>query len=147
MLLKRFQDANVREVFNAYPKPIRAKMMILRQLIFDVAASTEGVGPIQETLKWGEPAYITEKTKSGTTIRIDSKKANPTQYAIYFHCQTNLIETFRKQFPEQFQFEGNRAIVFDVSDEIPTQSLAECIGAALTYHLSKSSKKTAKQVR
>jgi hypothetical protein len=70
-------------------------------------------------------------------VRIDWKKSSPTQYAIYFHCQTNLVETFRTLFPTEFRFEGNRAIVFDEADVVPTDSLAYCVAAALTYHRSK----------
>ena len=108
--------------------------MFLRQLIFDTAAETEGVGELEETLKWGEPAYVTKESKSGTTIRIDRKRSHGTKYAMYFHCQTNLIDTFRTVFPDKFTYEGNRAIVFDEHDEVPVKELRVCISAALTYH-------------
>jgi hypothetical protein len=62
----------------------------LRELIFDVAASTDGVGEIEETLRWGEPAYLTSQSKSGTTIRIGWKSSRPAEYAVFFHCQTDL---------------------------------------------------------
>ena len=60
----------VAAVFATYPKPMRSKLMALRQLIYETAAATDGVGAITETLKWGEPAYLTAATKSGTTVRI-----------------------------------------------------------------------------
>lgn len=113
---------------------MRRKLPALRRLIFVTAASTEGVGKLKETLKWGEPAYVTSRSKSGSTVRIAPRKANPSQYAVYFHCRTNLVDTFRKLFSTKLKFEGNRAIVFDESDAVPTDSLAFCIAAALTYH-------------
>jgi hypothetical protein len=58
---------------------------------------------------------------------------------MYFHCQTNLVETFRTLFPGEFRFEGQRAIVFELSDPVPADSLAFCIAAALTYHLKRRS--------
>jgi len=100
---------------------MRSKLMFLRQLIFDTAR-TEGVGELEETLKWGEPAYLTKKPKTGTTIRINQSKSNPNQYGMYFHCQTNLIETFRAIFPVEFTYDGNRAIVFNENDEVPVKS-------------------------
>jgi hypothetical protein len=57
---------------------------------------------------------------------------------MYFHCRTSLVETFRRYFPTEFNFEGNRAIVFDVSDIVPMDSLRVCVAAALTYHRRKS---------
>ena len=131
-------DTAVAGVLASYPPAIRLKVMALRRLIFDTAATTDGVGPISETLKWGEPAYLTAASKSGSTIRIGWKKSAPSRYALYFHCQTNLVETFRAQFPDVFVFEGNRAIVFEESDAVlPTDPLAMCIAAALTYHRNK----------
>ena len=109
-------------------------MLVLRELIFATAAQTKGVGELEETLKWGEPAYVTSQSKSGSTIRINRKKLSGTQYAIYFNCQTTLVETFKTLFPNEFVFEGNRAIVFDVADKIPADALRYCIAAALTYH-------------
>lgn len=127
----------VAEVFASFPANIRPKLMALRKLILETAAATEGVGPITETLKWGEPAYLTAVSKSGSTIRIGWKKSAPTRYALYFHCQTNLVESFRALFPDVLEFEGNRAIVFDESDSLPADCLAICIAAALTYHRNK----------
>ena len=121
--------------FNGYPKDLRAKLLKLRELIFEVAAETPGVGTIKETLKWGEPAYLTTNTKSGSTIRIAWKKSQPDQYSIYFICTTNHIETFRSMFPRDFQYEGNRAINFRAEDAVPEDALRFCIAAALTHHL------------
>lgn len=135
--MKPFQNPAVAKVFEAYPPGIRGKMLVLRQLIFDTAAATDGVGEIEETLKWGEPAYVTARSRSGSTVRIDWKKSKPTQYAMYFHCQTNLVETFRGLFPNEFRYEGNRALIFGEEDPIPADALTYCIAASLTYHRNK----------
>ena len=88
----------------------------------------------------GEPAYLTSKTKSGSTVRIAYKPAKPLHYAMYFNCQTTLVETFRTLFPSDFTFDGNRAIIFEESDVIATDALAFCIAAALTYHRREAGK-------
>jgi Domain of unknown function (DU1801) len=136
--MKPFENNAVAQAFNAYPPNMRIKLLVLRELIFQTAAATEGVGELEETLKWGEPAYVTSQSKSGSTVRIDWKKSKPSQYAMYFHCKTDLIENFRMIFPTEFKFEGNRAIIFHDSDIVPMDSLAACIAAALTYHRSKA---------
>ncbi len=133
--MKKFEDANVAAVFDGYPRPVRAKLMRLRQLIFDTATRTEGVGKLKETLKWGQPSYLTEMSKSGTTIRIDATKDG--RYAMYVHCQTNLIERFRQRYPEALAYEGNRAVLFEASEDIPVNELRHCIAMALTYHRAK----------
>jgi hypothetical protein len=140
---KPFENEAVARAFENYPPEIRRKLLALRKLIFKTAFLTEGVGELEETLKWGEPAYLTSRSKSGTTIRIGWKKSSPSQYAMYFHCQTNLVDRFRTLFPTEFKFEGNRAIVFHVSDAVPVDSLGFCIAAALTYHRDKGGLKKA----
>lgn len=135
-----FAALTVAQVFDNYPAKVRLQLLTLRELIFETATSTIGVGKLEETLKWGEPAYITSDSKSGSTIRIAWKAKTPSQYGIYFNCQTSLIETFKTVFPDGgLTFEGNRAIVFDVADTLPKEELAFCIAAALTYHLKKPS--------
>jgi hypothetical protein len=130
-------DPAVDAVFGAYPKPLKAKLLALRRLILDTAAATRGVGELQETLKWGQPSYLTAATKSAGTIRIDQVKASAKQYAVYFHCQTDLVATFRELYPKQLTTAGNRAVIFNADDAIPEAALRHCLGLALTYHLRK----------
>ena len=132
--MKPFESTQVAQAFQAFPAAVREKLLALRELIFETAASTAGVGKLEEALKWGEPAYLTTASKSGSTVRIGWKARSPSRYALYFNCQTTLVDTFRTLFPSELKFEGNRAIVFAVSDVVPTDCLGLCIAAALTYH-------------
>jgi hypothetical protein len=141
--MKPFANAEVAAKFQAYPPSVRLKLLALRELVFQVAATAQGAGEIEESLKWGEPAYAT-KNGSGSTVRMDWKKKDPGHYAMYFNCQTNLVESFKAMFPDDFKFEGNRALVFALEDEVPKDSLAICVAASLTYHLKKRSAKGAK---
>jgi len=130
-------DDAVLAVFAAYEPPVRERLLHLRELILETAAGTKGVGGIEETLKWGQPSYLTGETRSGTTIRIDQVKAVSGQIALYVHCQTTLIESFRELYPGELRFEGRRAILLDVADELPETALRHCIALALTYHSRK----------
>ena len=131
---RRFEDPDVAAVFETYPQALREKLSVLRDLIFDTAAATDGVGELHETLKWGQPSYLTTASKSGSTIRIDRVKSAPDRYAIYFHCQTNLVATFRELYPTEFTYEGNRSIIFEADDAVPQEALRHCLSLALTYH-------------
>jgi hypothetical protein len=132
-----FADPAVDAVFKAYPPPIKSKLLALRRLIFDTARTTRGVGRLEESLKWGQPSYLTKESKSGSTIRIDQVKSGTGQYAVYFHCQTDLVATFRELYPHEFSYGGNRRILFGAGDRIPEAALRHCIALALTYHLAK----------
>ena len=138
--MRRFSDRTVASVFKAYPPGLRAKLMALRELVFDTAEKTTGVGRLTETLKWGQPSYLTEETGSGTTVRIDRLKAGD-GYAVYFHCQSGLIEQFRELYPDRFKYEGKRAIVFKPADRLPARELRHCIALAFTHHARKKSRR------
>ena len=130
------KDESVKSVFDGFPPRIREQLLVLRDLILSTASTNPGVGSIEETLKWGEPAYVTSETKAGTTIRIGWKKSAPNQFAMYFNCRTNLVDTFRTIYPE-LKYQGNRAIVFELDNAVPRDSLTHCVEMALTYHQTK----------
>jgi len=131
----------VAAAFKAYGPDVRDRLMVLRETIFEVAAATDGVGVLTETLKWGQPSYLTEQTGSGTTVRIDRLKGDSGGYALYFHCQSGLVGQFRDLYPETFSYEGERAIHFGAKERVPVRELRHCIALALTHHLRKKRKK------
>ncbi len=130
-------NSDVAAVFDSYPQEMRPKLLFLRQLIYETAASLEDIGEIEETLKWGEPSYLTPQTKSGSTVRIAWKQAQQEQYSIFFKCTANLVPTFRERFPQEFNYDGDRRIGFNLEDEVPVSALKQCIALALTYHRNK----------
>jgi hypothetical protein len=124
-------NPKVNEVFQKYPESVKEKMDHLRTLVLTTAEEIEGLDKLEETLKWGEPSYL---TKHGSTVRMDWKEKNPDQYAIYFKCTSKLVPTFKAIYGDIFTFEGSRAIVFKLNDQVPEDELRHCISMALTYH-------------
>lgn len=124
-------NPSVDEIFANYPDFVRDKMQFLRALVIETAKETEEVTQLEETLKWGEPSFV---TKNGSTLRIDWKEKTPDQYAMYFNCSSRLVNTFRLVYQDRFQFEGKRAIVFQLDQKIPKKELKQCIKTALRYH-------------
>jgi len=129
--MKKFKSPEVAKVFKGYPKQIRDRLMFLCELVFSTVSEIENVGQVEEALKWGEPSYL---VKGGSTIRMDWIRSSPDNYAMYFHCRTKLVDTFKELYKEKFKFEGNRAIVFNKSDKLPVDEIKHCILLSLTYH-------------
>lgn len=119
------------QVFDRYPEKVQDKMHQLRALVLETASETASITTIEECLKWGEPSYI---CKHGSTLRMDWKAKKPGQYALYFQCSSRLVETFKMMFGNQLNFEGKRAIILQLEEELPTDILKQCIKATLTYH-------------
>jgi hypothetical protein len=129
--MELLRNPKVKGVFNNYPDLVKLQMLHLRELVLSAATEVEGLEQLEETLKWGEPSYL---TKYGSTVRIDWKAKTPEQYAIYFKCTSLLVPTFKALYKNKFNFEGNRAIVFKLNEKIPEAELKHCISMALTYH-------------
>jgi Domain of unknown function (DU1801) len=117
----------------------RKTLTELRALILETAKATPGVGAIEEGLRWGQHSFLTTETGSGSTIRIDTLRSDVQKCAIYFHCQSGLVDMFRNIYLTKLSFDGNRAIVFKAGKNLPKQALSHCIGLALTHHLRKKS--------
>lgn len=132
--MKLITDPKVDAVFANYPDFVKGKMQYLRELVIETAEEISEVKVLEETLKWGEPSFV---TKNGSTLRMDWKEKTPDQYAMYFQCSSRLVDTFRLVFDHKFQFEGKRAIIFQLNQKIPELELKECIKASLRYHLVK----------
>lgn len=125
------ENPHVKEKFESYPDFVQKQMYALRNLVIQTADEVVGLEKLEETLKWGEPSYI---TKNGSTVRMDWKESKPDEYAMYFHCQTKLVDTFKELYNDKFHFEGNRAIVFNCNEEVAENELKHCISIALNYH-------------
>ena len=65
---------------------------------------------------------------------MDWKDRAPHEYAMYFNCNTSLVNTFKELYEDVFTFVGNRAMVFGETDELPMDELEHCISLALRYH-------------
>ncbi|MEQ9366376.1 MAG: DUF1801 domain-containing protein [Leptospirales bacterium] len=150
-----FTRLEVSAVFQSHPPKVRRRLLALRDLIYATASATPGVGEIVETLKWGQPSYLTTRSKSGTTIRLDyiaqtgeaPEAADEGSCGLYFHCQTNLLTTFRRLHKQRggndgtrsakLAFEGNRCVRVAMRGRLPMGELREFLKLALTYHLRK----------
>ncbi|MCF8378430.1 MAG: DUF1801 domain-containing protein [Bacteroidales bacterium] len=124
-------NPDVELVFANYPENVRQKILNLRRLILEAANETEEINKVEETLKWGEPSYL---VRNGSTVRIDWKEKKPGQYGIYFKCTSKLVSSFKMVYGNIFKYEGARAIIFQMDDQIPEIELKKCITAGLTYH-------------
>ncbi len=118
-----------------YPDFVRDKLKYLRKLVIDTAEEVPEITELEETLKWGEPSFL---TKTGSTLRMDWKKKTPNQYQMYFKCTSRLVKTFKLVFGELLEYENNRAIIFQLDQEIPVVQLKKCIKATLMYHKVKN---------
>jgi len=135
--MKKGIPNEVNSVLETFPASSRKVLLKIRRLILDCAAQDDAIGNLTETLKWGEPAYLTEQTKSGSTIRLGIDDHKPEAVAIYLNCQTTLVKDIQNKFPGKFDCENNRVIYIPVKEPLPSDDLSQCLTMALKYHLNK----------
>lgn len=128
---------NVAKAIDAYPAAAKKRLLAIRELVFETAAKHPEVGTVTETLKWGEPAYLTQETGSGSTIRIDFKEKDPEHVSLFFNCQTTLVGQMRREFPGEFSYVENRQVKIPLSGRLPKRVLSKCLAMALMYHRNK----------
>lgn len=120
-------------VFAAQSALTAQGMARLRDLIIDTAASDPRVGPLTESLKWGQPAFRPKAANTGTTLRVAAHKS--AAFALYAPCSTTVIPTHAQRFAGADRIDGNRAILFDRPDQIDADRLRLTILHGLTYFL------------
>ena len=130
----------VKKTFDAYPEAAGKRLMQIRELILKCARKDDAIGKLTETLQWGEPAYLTEQTGSGSTIRLGFKDSKPDTIAVYFNCQTTIVKEIQQRYPDQFTCENNRVLLLPIKNPLPKKELSECLDIALKYHINKKAR-------
>jgi len=133
MKYRKFRNHKVKYTLDSYPQVIHDKLLVIRELIFQIAAEYDEIGEIEETLKWDNPGYLTHNPKSGTTVRLSKMPTCDNKLLISVHCQTSLIAEFKELYP-QLKYDGNRSIILDVNNILPVGIIEHFIYLALTYH-------------
>lgn len=134
-----FSDQAVENKFDTYAKEDRERLMRLRSWLFEEAEKLENCGEVVETLKWGEPAYLTKKPNSGSTIRMNTVKNSPGSVALYFNCNSSLLKEFRQHYENELVLHGDRMVEFPQDQPMSEKTVRHCLALALTYHQRKRS--------
>ena len=130
-------SGDVGKVFATYPAPARKLLLAIRAMLYETADHLPAAGRITETLKWGEPAYLTSAPKSGTTVRLAWSPKRPDTAGIFVNCQTTLLDEWRTLYGETLDLVGNREIRLPLGDPLPADPIRHCLAMALTYHQRK----------
>lgn len=135
MMRYPFASQQVETAYDLPDSVAREGLLLLREMIFDIAKARPETGQIEETLRWGQPAYLTPQTKSGTTIRLGVHKS--ARFALFVHCQSRVIPAYLEAYPMWDRVDGTRAVLFDHATEIEPRRHSWLVEQALTYRLRK----------
>ena len=117
--------------FATAPETHRSRLEDMRAEI--LAAAADLAISVEETTKWGEPAFVPPK-RVGTTLRLGHR---PEHCALFVNCQTTLVDQWRTLFPDAFEYEGTRAALIPASGAFDRDAFHHIASMALTYHRDK----------
>ena len=120
----------------SWPGPAQQALWGCRALFLDVARA-KGLGPLDEALKWGQPAWRPRRPRTGTTLRIGWTGAEPAQLSLLVDCKTDIAARMRALHPELPRNDGRREIALALADPLPEQALATLSAMTFAYHLQK----------
>ncbi|APX11725.1 hypothetical protein [Tateyamaria omphalii] len=120
----------------SWPQSAQSHFLRTRTLVHDVATS-EDVGPLDESLKWGQPSWRPKRARTGSTLRLDWSPATPDRLLAFVDCKTDLAAQMDHRFPGQFHNDGRRALGFDTTHPLDKDAVWQLARLTLTYHRSK----------
>ncbi len=121
------------QTLTQWPVEAQAQFNEMRALILNAAAEAD-VGPIEESLKWREPAWRPKRAKQGTTLRLNWHANLPSTIALFVGCQTTLSATMQDIYPTEFIYESNRGLRLKLGEPLPEQAIDHLARMAFTYH-------------
>lgn len=117
-----------------WPEAAQLRLQAMRALFYDVA-DTAKIGPLDESLKWGQPAWRPRRARMGSTVRLNWSEAAPRSLMAYVDCKTDLATQLHSRFPH-FPNDGRRALRFDLG-HADTDAAWQLAFLTFTYHRSK----------
>jgi hypothetical protein len=119
-----------------WPATAQAAGWHCRTLFHDVAKA-RGVGPLAESLKWGQPAWRPRRPRTGSTLRMDWSAQTPDRLNLYVDCKTDLARRLSELHPECPFNDGQRQLAFDLAAPLPDGAIAALAGMTFCYHLDR----------
>ena len=116
--------------------PAQEALWTCRALFHDIAREND-VGPLDESLKWGQPSWRPVRPRTGSTIRMGWTDSQPDQLALFVDCKTDLAARMRDIYPDLPRNDGRREIGLSLKAPLPEQALAHLAEMTFTYHRAK----------
>ncbi|NNE53876.1 MAG: DUF1801 domain-containing protein [Sulfitobacter sp.] len=110
--------------------------------LFHGIAQERGVGPLQESLKWGQPAWRPAKPRTGSTLRMDWNEGTPDRLNLFVDCKTDLAARMDDLYPDLAFNDGRRHLAIGLGDPLPEQALAHLAEMTFCYHIARRARAT-----
>jgi len=117
-----------------WPDPVQARFQSMRMLFLDVAEQAD-IGPLDESLKWGQPAWRPSRARTGSTLRLNWSDTAPDRLLAFVDCKTDLASQMQTRCPD-LPNDGRRALSFALEPS-HDDALWQLAHLTFTYHRTK----------
>lgn len=122
----------VQVVLSTWPDTAQRHLLAIRDILFDVAAQSD-VGALDESLKWGQPAWRPRAPRTGSTLRFGWSAQNPAALMAFVNCRTDLAGQMSTRFPNAYDNDGRRSLAFDLATPLPDPAIRTLAHLTFTY--------------
>ncbi|QFT59564.1 hypothetical protein FIU94_12085 [Sulfitobacter sp. THAF37] len=119
----------------SWPLPARDALWACRA-VFHATAEQTGIGPLEESLKWGQPAWRPRAPRTGSTLRMGWTPDDPDRISLFVDCKTDLAARMAEIYPDIGANDNRRQIRLDLTRPLPDQAIAHLSQMTFCYHLS-----------
>lgn len=116
-----------------WPIEAQTRFAEIRGLILD-AAKQVAIGPLTESLKWGQPAWRPERPRTGSTLRLNWSDKSPQTLAFFVDCKTTLAAQMFAAYPFDFEYKSNRELQVHLDAALPNSAINHLAELTFTYH-------------
>ena len=116
--------------FQSWPANAAQYASEIRALFIQTAQNFD-VRDLEESLKWGEPAW--RPKKGGTTLRASWSPKTPTELGLFVDCKSDLCARMQSDFPNDFRFVAPRAMYLPLAQPVPTPAVTHLARIAFRY--------------
>tara|TARA_R110002110_G_scaffold23490_2_gene89420 strand:+ start:1040 stop:1462 length:423 start_codon:yes stop_codon:yes gene_type:complete len=128
--------APLQAVVSTWSDPARAAFWACRELFHQTAVQA-GTGPLDETIKWGQPAWRPVRARTGSTLRMGWSPAKPAHLSLFVDCKTDLAARMRDLYPNLAGNDGRRQMALDLTQPLPEQAVSHLAQMTFCYHRSR----------
>lgn len=105
--------------------------------VFHTIAQDNNLGPLGESLEWGQPAWRPTRPRTGSTLRMNWSPASPDRLALFVDCKTDLASRMRDMYPDLPVNDGRRQLAIALDAEFPEQAVSHLAQMTFSYHKAK----------
>lgn len=128
--------ASLLDQISSWPDPAQKAAWACRTLFHEIAKKND-LGPLDESLKWGQPAWRPRRPRTGSTLRMTWSATSTDTLAFFVDCKTDLAARMRDVYPDLTRNDGRRQLGVDLTAPLPEQAIAHLAQMTFTYHRTK----------